>query len=70
MRMTESEQVLTYRLAQAEAEIRELREKVTQMERDAETRERARLKAGIGALGTVVLTLFGVLWGYRSVIFK
>lgn len=68
--MTESEQVLTYRLTQAEAEIQALTVKVAQMERDAEARERARLKAGIGALGTVVLTLFGVLWGYRSVIFK
>lgn len=62
--------VLAYRIAEAERDIVALRETIAAMRRDSEDRERSRLKAGIGALGTLVLTLGTVLWSYRGVIFK
>jgi len=40
------------------------------MRKEAEDRERARLVAGVGALGSLVLALFGVIWAYRAEIFK
>lgn len=32
--------------------------------------EKAKLRWGIGVLGSVVMALFGILWAYRGVIFK
>ena len=64
------EAILGYRLAEAERDIKRLESEIKQMRREAETRERARLRAGIGALGSAVLTLIGIIWAYRAVIFK
>ena len=67
--MTEPE-VWAYRLTEAEREIVALRKEVSLMRKEAEDRERARLVAGVGALGSLVLALFGVIWAYRGAIFK
>lgn len=67
--MTEPE-VWSYRLAEAERDIASLRVELGKMRAEAEARERARLKAGIGALGSAVLALVSVLWAYRAAIFK
>jgi hypothetical protein len=67
--MTEPD-VLAYRLTEAEREIAEMRRDIKSMRKEAEDRERARLVAGVGALGSLVLALFGVLWAYRAEIFK
>lgn len=71
------EAVLAYRVDELERdskaqrdEIKALKATIARMELEAADRERARLKAGIGALGSVILALFGILWSYRSVIFK
>ena len=58
--------LVLYRLDRAEAEIRELHEEMER--RSAE--EKKRLMWGISVLGGAVLTLAGVIWNWRSVIFK
>jgi hypothetical protein len=67
--MTEPD-VLAYRLTEAEREIAEMRRDIKLMRKEAEDRERSRLVAGVGALGSLVLALFGVIWAYRAEIFK
>lgn len=62
--------ILAYRLAEAERDIAALRRTIDAIRTEAEDRERSRLKAGIGAMGTLVLTLGAVIWAYRGVIFK
>jgi len=65
-----------YRLGQLESRVAELAEKNDKLEKEIqlvkdteEKRERARLKWGVGALGSVVMALGGVIWAYRKVIF-
>lgn len=72
-----AEDVWAYRIGELERdvkaqndEIRALKSTITQMEIDAVNRERARLKAGIGAMGSVILAMFGLIWSYRAMIFK
>jgi len=69
--------ILLYRLTQAEsklseqdAELKALQKKVEMYERRHEEQEKKRLLWGIGALGSVVMTLGSVIWTYRAVIFK
>lgn len=70
-------EVLAYRLARAEAEIQENRRKaeaeIQQLHAELDRKsaeEKARLLWGIGVLGAAVMSLFGVIWNWRSVIFS
>ncbi|MDH4541084.1 MULTISPECIES: hypothetical protein [Sulfitobacter] len=49
---------------------RALHEEIAQMKEAEAAKERQLLMVGITTLGGIVVTLFGVLWTYRSVIFK
>lgn len=75
--MTVSIEVLELKIARQEAEINELKRHVVQIDRerqeDAARRaleEKKRMTAAMLALGSVILTLGGVIWSYRSVIFR
>lgn len=83
-----SDDVLAYRVEQAEKAIAELHAEIEQLESEQrkaskqfETelqaakdlqakRDRQNLVWGIGVLGAVVTTLGGVIWQYRSFIFR
>lgn len=74
---TPSDGVISLRLELAEqsikeqdAEISDLRKEIAAVRANEEARERKRLLYGISTLGTVAMALFGVIWNYRSVIFK
>ena len=60
------EKLVEYRLNEQAKELDELKGRVAQMEKD----EKSRLRWGIGALGSVIMALAGVIWAYRGVIFK
>jgi type IV secretory pathway TrbL component len=69
--------LLTYKVAQAESQLHEqnvhiekLEDEFNQFRRALAQKERNNLAWGVGALGTVVATLAGVIWAYRSVIFR
>ncbi len=69
--------LLAYKVQQLEkqreadqAQIVVLRAEVETLERSMADRERKQLAAGIAALGTLVLTLLGVIWSYRSIIVR
>lgn len=64
------EALASYRLEQLEARVEAQAAKVEKLEKEVEDQEHRRLKWGVGALGSVVLTLGSVLWSYRSEIFK
>lgn len=51
-------------------ESRALHQEITDMKSAEAAKERQLLLVGITNLGGIVTTLFGVLWAYRSVIFK
>lgn len=79
--MAETEDILRYRLEQAENSIKEIRAEhrsdietlkadLQKMREAEEQREKRYLVTGISSLGGVVLALAGVLWAYRGVIFK
>ena len=75
--MTVSIEILELKLTRQEAEIAELKRHVVQIDAerraDAEKRvleERKRMTAAMLALGSVILTLGGVIWSYREVIFR
>ena len=46
-----------------------LERELLSMRKEAAARERNWLRTGITVLGFLVVTLFGVIWSYRSVIF-
>ncbi|UWR36137.1 hypothetical protein [Sulfitobacter sp. W074] len=56
--------------AEWRADNRALHDEITQMKEAEAAKERQLLMVGITTLGGIVVTLFGVLWTYRSVIFK
>ncbi len=56
--------------AEWRADNRALHEEIAQMKEAEAAKERQLLMVGITTLGGIVVTLFGVLWTYRSVIFK
>jgi hypothetical protein len=67
----------SYKIAQLEAWVTDLQQdnknlhaEISQMKADDAAKERQLLMVGITTLGGIVVTLFGVLWTYRSVIFK
>lgn len=64
------ESIIEYRLKQAEAEIRTLKGLVESMRLEAQEMEHKRLLWGVTSLGSVVMALGGIIWAYRSVIFK
>lgn len=68
-------ETLVYRLGQAEVRIKELtareqalEDKIEARERERDEEERKKLKAGIGALVAIIMTLGGIVWTFRSVI--
>ena len=60
----------TVMAAEWRADSRALHDVITQMKEAEAAKERQLLIVGITTLGGIVVTLFGVLWTYRSVIFK
>lgn len=60
----------TVMAAEWRADNRALHEEIAQMKEAEAAKERQLLIVGITTLGGIVVTLFGVLWTYRSVIFK
>lgn len=62
--------VVLYRLEKAEEQIQALEKELNETKENYEKRERQRLLWGIGTLGTIVSTLIGIIWSYRSEIFK
>ena len=56
--------------AEWRADNRALHDEITRMKEAEAAKERQLLLVGITTLGGIVVTLFGVLWTYRSVIFK
>ena len=55
--------------AQAE-KISELADEIKEIERTEAEKEKKALLVGVMSLGSIVMTLAGVIWAYRSVIFK
>lgn len=49
--------------------LEKLEKELVDMRKEAAARERNWLRTGITVLGFLVVTLFGVIWAYRSVIF-
>ena len=69
--------LVPYRLQMAETRIEEQDKHIEKLEddfkkfqRQMDEKERRNLAWGVGTLGTVVITLAGVIWSYRSVIFR
>ena len=52
-----------------ERRLEKLEKELLDMRKEATARERNWLRTGITVLGFLVVTLFGVIWAYRSVIF-
>lgn len=72
-----NDEILLYRLSQAEkhiaeqaADIERLNTKLNEMRIQDAAREKKQLMWGITTLGAVVMTLGGVLWAYRGIIFR
>lgn len=79
--MTESNEILAYRVSEMErrfkaleesmkAEIHDLEEELKAEVKARQDAERRNLKTGISMLGLVLTTVTSVLWAYRGVIFK
>jgi len=69
--------MIEYRLNEQAKKIINLETHIEKLEADAASREvhrqsaeKRQLMAGVSFLGAIVLTLFGVIWSYRSVIFR
>ncbi len=69
--------LLAYKVTQLEegrkedkAVIASLKVELETLETTMAERERKQLVAGISALGGLVLTLFGLIWSYRSIIVR
>lgn len=65
-----ADDILRLRLEQVEKRAEALEGEMKAMKAEADKLEKQRLRWGISALGTVVMLLGTVLWGYRGVIFK
>ena len=68
--------VIAYRVMEQENHLRELenqfiafQKEVNEKEKARQQQERRNLIAGIVFLGSVISTLGGIIWAYRSVIF-
>lgn len=65
-----TDEILLYRLSQAEAEIVALKKDLKEFKEEEQAMEKKRLLWGISVLGSVIMTLGAVIWSYRAVIFK
>lgn len=61
---------LAAKVDQANAVAAKARDELEAFEKLVEAREKKRLMTGISVLGSIVLSLVGIIWNYRSVIFK
>ena len=68
--------VIQYRVMELENDLRILQSRLEGFEKEVHEKEKVRqqqerrnLIAGIGALGSIITTLGGIIWAYRSVIF-
>lgn len=68
--MSTSTEVLEERLRHLTKDLEEVRSDLDRFRSDAELREKRNLIAGISILGSVALSLIGIIWSYRGVIFK
>lgn len=59
-------ELLAYRLQLLEQLVADQAEKIEALQKQ----ETSKLRWGLGALGSIVLTLGGVIWTYRAVIFR
>ena len=71
-----SPSVIQWRVMELESDLRQLQSRLEVFEKEVHEKEKARqqqerrnLLAGIGALGSIITTLGGIIWAYRSVIF-
>ena len=69
--------LMLYRIDWQEKELKELKELIVQLEnissdrtRERDQQEKKQLLTGLSFLGAVILALLGVIWSYRSVIFR
>ncbi len=75
--MTSPGDLLAYRVSQLEklvqdqaAELAAIEERNAQRDRERAAQEQKQLLYGISFLGGIILTLFGVIWNFRGVIFR
>ena len=68
--------VIQWRVMELENDLRGLQARLEGFEKEVHEKEKLRqqqerrnLIAGIGALGSIITTLGGIIWTYRSVIF-
>lgn len=61
---------LTSQVQAATSVAQKARTDLEEFEKAVEAREKKRLMTGISVLGSIVLSLVGIIWSYRSVIFK
>ena len=72
----ETPEVIRWRVMELENDLRQLQGRLEVFEKEVHEKEKVRqqqerrnLIAGIGALGSIITTLGGIIWAYRSVIF-
>lgn len=53
-----------------EKQIKILEEKITKRENERDVEEKKKLIWGISFLGSIILSLLGIIWNFRSAIFK
>lgn len=75
--MPDRETITEYRLKMAEDRIGSLAQNILEMqvkfdkrERERTIEERKKLWAGISFLGGIVMSLMGIVWSFRGVIFR
>lgn len=61
---------LTAQVQAATSVAQKARTDLEEFEKAVEAREKKRLMTGISVLGSIVLSLVGIIWNYRSIIFK
>ena len=61
-----SDDLAEYRLLQLETKVAKLEQEIHEIENS----EKQKLKWGISVLGGALLTVVGIIWSYRNVIFR
>ena len=61
--------ILAYRITRLEADLEKAEREIEELRDGAADRERNHLKAGVIILGSLIMTLFGVIWANLGVIF-
>ena len=59
-------ELIEYKISQLEKKLEEQQKEINELQ----SGEKSKLVWGIGALGSAVLALGGVIWNFRSVIFN